>query len=105
MNHAHGPSHGILPPPSGLSAHLVDPVCGMSVDPATAAASSVHDGKTYYFCSPSCKQKFDADPRRFLEVPAPRVRAGMRTGLLSFARTGLLSVAAAQLAAIPRRTR
>jgi len=39
-----------------------DPVCGMQVDPAKAAGSSVHDGRTYYFCSPSCKQKFDANP-------------------------------------------
>src|SRR5262249_5873703 len=39
-------------------------------DPATARASSVHDGTTYWFCCPSCKQKFDADPARYLH-PAP----------------------------------
>jgi Cu+-exporting ATPase len=42
-----------------------DPVCGMDVDPARAAGSSVYDGKTYYFCSASCKQKFDRDPQTY----------------------------------------
>ena len=42
-----------------------DPVCGMEVDPATAAGQSTHDGKTYYFCSEVCKQKFDARPELY----------------------------------------
>jgi Cu+-exporting ATPase len=44
----------------------IDPVCGMTVDPATARASTVHEGHTYYFCCPSCRQKFEADPNRYL---------------------------------------
>lgn len=44
-----------------------DIVCGMQVDPAKAAGSSEAGGKTYYFCSKSCKTKFDANPRQFLE--------------------------------------
>jgi Cu+-exporting ATPase len=49
-----------------------DPVCGMMVDPATAAASHVHDGRTYYFCCPSCKTRFQGDPQRYLGgTPAP----------------------------------
>jgi Cu+-exporting ATPase len=39
---------------------FVDPVCGMTVDPATAAGTSERDGVRYYFCSPGCKEKFDA---------------------------------------------
>src|SRR5690348_6776623 len=35
-------------------AQVVDPVCGMTVDPASAAGSHVHDGTTYYFCSKHC---------------------------------------------------
>jgi YHS domain-containing protein len=31
-----------------------DPVCGMTVDPATAARQAVHGGRTYYFCSTHC---------------------------------------------------
>jgi Cu+-exporting ATPase len=43
----------------------IDPVCGMTVDPARAAGQSVHEGKSYFFCSLSCKQKFDRDPGRY----------------------------------------
>ena len=41
-----------------------DPVCGMEVDEAKAAGSSVYRGLTYYFCSPVCKKEFDADPEK-----------------------------------------
>ncbi|HYG79088.1 MAG TPA: heavy metal translocating P-type ATPase [Pyrinomonadaceae bacterium] len=39
---------------------VVDPVCGMSIDPESAAGTSERDGETFYFCSPGCKEKFDA---------------------------------------------
>ena len=42
-----------------------DVVCGMQVDPAKAAGKSVHNGKTYYFCSKTCKYKFDANPKQY----------------------------------------
>ena len=42
-----------------------DPVCAMSVNPSQAAGSVVHNGRTYYFCSKSCQQKFQADPAKF----------------------------------------
>ncbi|MBA2258848.1 MAG: YHS domain-containing protein [Acidobacteria bacterium] len=42
-----------------------DPVCGMEVDPATAAGRSEHRGQTYYFCSKSCQTKFEADPSQY----------------------------------------
>jgi Cu+-exporting ATPase len=42
-----------------------DPVCGMSVNPATANYKIEHAGKTVYFCSPSCQQKFQADPEKY----------------------------------------
>ncbi len=44
-----------------------DPVCGMMVDPTKAAGSSVYKGKTYYFCAPTCKQKFDKEPQKFVK--------------------------------------
>jgi P-type Cu+ transporter len=44
----------------------IDPVCGMSVDPASADHRSVHDGRMYYFCSRGCKESFDKDPGKFL---------------------------------------
>jgi len=46
-------------------ATVKDPVCGMDIDPATAAASEEHDGTTYYFCSEACHQKFVASPDQF----------------------------------------
>jgi len=45
--------------------HL-DPVCGMSVDPAHAAGSYNYAGKTYYFCSPRCLERFQREPENFL---------------------------------------
>jgi Cu+-exporting ATPase len=43
-----------------------DPVCGMSVDPHTAAHRADHDGRPYFFCSAGCRTKFVADPARYL---------------------------------------
>ena len=43
-----------------------DPVCGMTVDPATASRTSEYEGQTYYFCAPACKKAFEADPRQYL---------------------------------------
>src|SRR5688572_31609296 len=51
-----------------------DVVCGMQVDPARAAGSTRHDGKTYYFCSKGCLQRFQADPAKYLD---PAYRPGM----------------------------
>jgi Cu+-exporting ATPase len=42
-----------------------DPVCGMDVDPESAAASSDYEGQTYYFCSIPCQEEFDAEPEKF----------------------------------------
>jgi Cu+-exporting ATPase len=42
-----------------------DPVCGMDIDPQTAAASEDYEGQTYYFCSESCHQRFVAAPATF----------------------------------------
>ena len=53
-----------------VSTHI-DPVCGMSVDPATAAAEYEHDGKKYYFCMPRCKERFAAEPESFLSHRIP----------------------------------
>ncbi|HKT78883.1 MAG TPA: YHS domain-containing protein [Vicinamibacterales bacterium] len=45
----------------------VDPVCKMQVDEKTAAATSTHNGKTYYFCAVVCKTKFDRNPEQYLK--------------------------------------
>ncbi|HSA99723.1 MAG TPA: YHS domain-containing protein [Anaerolineales bacterium] len=43
-----------------------DPVCGMDIDPATAAGKSEYKGQTYYFCSAGCKKSFDKEPEKYV---------------------------------------
>ena len=45
---------------------VIDPVCGMSVDPAKTAHVATHAGAHHYFCSAGCLAKFNADPERYL---------------------------------------
>ncbi|MGB6429444.1 MAG: heavy metal translocating P-type ATPase [Candidatus Acidiferrales bacterium] len=42
-----------------------DPVCGMTVDPANAKHTMEHGGKTFFFCSAGCLEKFRAEPARY----------------------------------------
>ncbi len=50
-----------------LTDKVKDPVCGMMIDPHTAkGGSSLYQKKTYYFCNPKCKTKFDAAPLTYL---------------------------------------
>ncbi|WP_192813467.1 heavy metal translocating P-type ATPase [Dyella japonica] len=71
--HGHGAHHD-------HAAHTTkDPVCGMTVDPSTAKHQAEHDGETFYFCAQRCKDKFLADPARYLtpaDTPAPAALAG-----------------------------
>ncbi len=43
-----------------------DLVCGMMIDPKTAAGKSEYKGQTYYFCSKGCKAQFDKNPEKFV---------------------------------------
>jgi P-type Cu+ transporter len=52
------------------AAAVKDPVCGMEIDPATAAGSYDYQGQTYYFCNPSCLERFRAEPESFLTPSA-----------------------------------
>ena len=51
---------------------VLDPVCGMYVDPQNARGSAEHDGRKYFFCSQSCIERFQADPENYL---APKTSA------------------------------
>ncbi len=44
-----------------------DPVCGMEVDEQKAAAKVNYQGKTYYFCSPGCKNAFEKEPEKYVQ--------------------------------------
>ncbi len=67
------PPHGHL----GEAPGVQDPVCGMTVDVATARHAD-HQGQTHYFCSEACLAKFQGDPSRYLahEAPAEPMTAG-----------------------------
>src|SRR5262245_16576606 len=60
------------------SGSVIDPVCGMSVDPHTTPHRHIHRGHAYYFCSAGCRTKFAADPARYVSpgaTAAPAVAA------------------------------
>jgi len=55
-----------------------DPVCGMTVDPATAKQRAEHAGHSYFFCSARCRERFTTEPARYLtpSAVAPQPAAG-----------------------------
>jgi xanthine dehydrogenase accessory factor len=55
-------------PPTSELHEALDPVCGMTVDVATARHITTFEGRTYYFCSAGCRQQFESNPASF--VPA-----------------------------------
>ena len=57
---------------TGTAVTVKDPVCGMAVDPARAAGKYDYQGQTYYFCNNKCKERFQADPKKYLHpIPQP----------------------------------
>ncbi len=71
----------------------IDPVCGMAVDPATAAGKFDYGGETYYFCHPNCLRKFKADPQGYLNK-APQLAAMGRPVVQLGGRSGSMPVIA-----------
>ncbi|MBH5401407.1 heavy metal translocating P-type ATPase [Bradyrhizobium sp. CNPSo 4010] len=72
-DHHHGHDHG------DAATKVKDPVCGMSVDPATSKHRFEHHGETFHFCSAGCRTKFAADPGKYLakdKAPEPEMPAG-----------------------------
>ncbi|WBL78983.1 heavy metal translocating P-type ATPase [Bradyrhizobium xenonodulans] len=71
--HHHGHDHG------AAATKVLDPVCGMTVDPATSKHSLTHHGETFHFCSAGCRGKFAADPAKYLakdKASAPEMPEG-----------------------------
>jgi Cu+-exporting ATPase len=61
-DHRHGPHDG-----RGVTATtVIDPVCGMKVDPYATRHQASHLGQAYYFCSARCRERFVANPARYL---------------------------------------
>jgi Cu+-exporting ATPase len=70
-HHAHGHA---AHPGAADDGRVLDPVCGMRVDPHTAKHRAEHGGRTYYFCCNGCRTKFEADPGKYLnkaDAPPP----------------------------------
>ncbi|MBN2545820.1 MAG: YHS domain-containing protein [Spirochaetes bacterium] len=44
----------------------IDPVCKMEIDENNSEYESSYNGKTYYFCADSCKEKFDNNPEKYI---------------------------------------
>ena len=51
--------------PTSTATAVLDPVCGMFVDPASAAGAATYGGETYAFCSVFCKTAFEAEPEEY----------------------------------------
>lgn len=49
-------------------AEAVDPVCGMTVEIATARFTTRHAGRTWYFCCDGCRRRFEAEPDRYVRA-------------------------------------
>jgi Cu+-exporting ATPase len=67
----------------------IDPVCGMTVDPQRAAASFVCKGQTYFFCSLGCREKFSADPEKYLTQTPVKSIGIQRSQATPLATTGV----------------
>lgn len=59
---------------------VTDPVCGMEVNADSAAGSYEHDGRTYFFCSRHCLEKFRSDPESFLRRPGVSKKEDAQAG-------------------------
>ncbi|MFY1826177.1 heavy metal translocating P-type ATPase [Myxococcus fulvus] len=68
---SHSHPHPSTPPPPSEGAYAIDPVCGMKVDPSAPKGGSLeHEGQTFHFCNPKCRERFRADPARYLAPPS-----------------------------------
>lgn len=54
---------------------VVDPVCGMEVEPRKTKLVALYKGRRYWFCADGCRKAFKADPDKYLE-PKPRKKKG-----------------------------
>jgi Cu+-exporting ATPase len=71
--HAHDPGHHHASDgPSTVSTKVIDPVCGMTVDPTTSKHRLDYRGETYHFCSAGCRSKFAATPQQYLDKSQPK---------------------------------
>ena len=80
-HHQHGPGCTHVQP-TAEGTETVDPVCGMTVNPATTAHKWSHDGRSYVFCSAGCRAKFAADPQKYLAGAEQALTKGAPAGTI-----------------------
>ena len=68
VNHAQSSAQADGKPAAAI---VRDPVCGMTVDPGDSAAHSAHGGHDYHFCCTGCRDKFAADPEKYITAKDP----------------------------------
>jgi P-type Cu+ transporter len=87
MAHEHQPRDGDHAPPAAEPSLVVDPVCGMKVNPERARGGSFeHAGHTFHFCNPKCRERFSAEPERYLSKAKPNDARTADVGPISEAR-------------------
>jgi xanthine dehydrogenase accessory factor len=62
-----------LPMSSSPPTEARDPVCGMTVEIATARFTSEYAGTTYYFCAAGCKRSFDKEPQKYIQAESSQM--------------------------------
>jgi P-type Cu+ transporter len=68
------PQLATLPTVDSVDGPVLDPVCGMKVNPGTARGGSYdHKGQQYHFCNPRCREKFSVEPERYLHAHMQRL--------------------------------
>ncbi len=55
---------------------VIDPVCGMIVDPGRTRLVALYQGHSYWFCAEGCRRAFETNPKKHLEPKQPSLRAG-----------------------------
>jgi P-type Cu+ transporter len=73
-NHSDSPHSACCHKPQSKASHehvtagtVVDPVCGMTVDPSTTAHHAEHEGHAYHFCSAKCRERFELRPELYID--------------------------------------
>jgi Cu+-exporting ATPase len=76
-NHQHHQKNG-----GSTEKGVKDPVCGMTIDLHTAKHQTDHDGQTYYFCSSGCREKFIADPAKYIGNAKNKIIEPLQEGIM-----------------------
>ena len=81
-DHSDCPPHASSPGTATPRQPAVDPVCGMHVDPLTTAHHATHTGSDYHFCSARCREKFVAEPAKYVSQKKAEAIASAPTGAI-----------------------